>query len=188
MVRYPHYHRDKRRAMHALFAPLDPKRGAEIGVWNGRTSRSLLKKFPELRLYMVDRWTPPPEGDSWLASGDRFALRLQEEHDEAYRCAINATSDFGLRAVIRKMSSIAAATTILDGDLDFVFIDGDHSFDGTRADIDAWYDKVRCGGIISGHDYGEGEELGYGVERAVRLSFDDFDVLPETFIWYARKP
>lgn len=53
----------------------------------------------------------------------------------------------------KRMPSIEAAATYADNSLDFVFIDADHSYEAVRADIIAWWPKVKSGGIISGHDY-----------------------------------
>lgn len=54
----------------------------------------------------------------------------------------------------------------LDGSIDAVFIDADHSEEAVFADIQAWLPKVKKGGIISGHDYDEP-----GVRNAVQLHF-----------------
>ena len=40
----------------------------------------------------------------------------------------------------------------LDEELSFVFIDADHSYEGCKADFEAWAPKVRVGGLISFHD------------------------------------
>ena len=48
--------------------------------------------------------------------------------------------------------SLEVAEKIPDGSLDFVFIDGDHSFEAVRDDVRVWERKVRPGGMISGHD------------------------------------
>ena len=40
-----------------------------------------------------------------------------------------------------------------DVSLDFVYIDGDHSFDHAMLDLILWSRKVRPGGIVAGHDY-----------------------------------
>jgi hypothetical protein len=37
--------------------------------------------------------------------------------------------------------------------LDFVYIDGNHSFDYVMQDLIEWSKRVRRGGIVSGHDY-----------------------------------
>jgi hypothetical protein len=34
-----------------------------------------------------------------------------------------------------------------------VFVDGDHSYEGCRGDIEAWTPHVRVGGVIAIHDY-----------------------------------
>jgi hypothetical protein len=38
------------------------------------------------------------------------------------------------------------------GPVDFVFIDGDHSYDGLASDWKAWSDGVAEGGLIALHD------------------------------------
>ena len=37
--------------------------------------------------------------------------------------------------------------------LDFVFVDGDHSFLGIAKDFGSFYPKLKRGGIMGGHDY-----------------------------------
>jgi len=50
--------------------------------------------------------------------------------------------------------SALAASKFADGSIDCVYIDADHSYEGIKRDFEAWYPKVRSGGIVSGHDYG----------------------------------
>jgi hypothetical protein len=40
-----------------------------------------------------------------------------------------------------------------DESLDFVFLDASHKYDDIKADLFAWYPKVKKGGIFAGHDY-----------------------------------
>ncbi len=47
----------------------------------------------------------------------------------------------------------AAAERFPDGDVDFVFVDADHTYEGCLGDLKAWVPKVRKGGVIAGHDY-----------------------------------
>ena len=51
-----------------------------------------------------------------------------------------------------------------DGSIDLLFVDGDHSYEGVRVDLEAWLGKVKDGGIVVLHDYGWAE----GVRRAAR--------------------
>ena len=52
-----------------------------------------------------------------------------------------------------RLPSVKAARCIEDGELDFVFIDGEHSYETARSDIEAWWPKVSSGGLLMGHDY-----------------------------------
>lgn len=61
-----------------------------------------------------------------------------------------------------------------DKDVDLLFIDGDHAYEGVRADIDVWAKKAK---IVAFHDYGSSWD---GVKRAIdeteyleRVSVDD---------------
>ena len=40
-----------------------------------------------------------------------------------------------------------------DGELDFIYIDGDHRYEGVLADLNGWRPKLREGGIMAGHDW-----------------------------------
>lgn len=62
--------------------------------------------------------------------------------------------------------SLAAAQTLeaKRGQIDFIFIDGDHSYDACKADIAAWTPFVKRGGVIAFHDFGSRAD---GVTRAI---------------------
>lgn len=44
-----------------------------------------------------------------------------------------------------------------DNSLDFVYIDGDHSYEGVKKDILSYLPKIKNGGYIGGHDLGRGD-------------------------------
>lgn len=52
-----------------------------------------------------------------------------------------------------QMDSIDAAAQFPEACADLIFIDGDHSYEGCRDDIRAWFPKLRPGGVMIGHDY-----------------------------------
>lgn len=70
-----------------------------------------------------------------------------------------------------RMDSIQASEIFSDRSVDFVFIDGEHSYEGCLGDIRAWLPKVKNGGTIAGHDYLDDTQP--GVTRAVREVFGD---------------
>ena len=54
--------------------------------------------------------------------------------------------------IIRK-TSMEATKEFKDKSIDFVYIDGNHTFKYVAEDICEWSKKVKSGGIIAGHDY-----------------------------------
>lgn len=63
-------------------------------------------------------------------------------------------------------TSDAACKFIEDESLDYVFVDGDHSYEFTLRDLENYWPKVKPGGLISGHDF---NSVGwFGVNEAVR--------------------
>ena len=62
--------------------------------------------------------------------------------------------------------SLAAAGTLAPkrGTVDFIFIDGDHSYEACKSDIAAWAPLVKRGGVIAFHDFGSRAD---GVTRAI---------------------
>ena len=157
--------------MHALLSELDavPKIGVEVGVYRGRMSRRLLSD-PTIFLFMVDSWQAAGEADSYCTTDDHIARFTQEEHDAAMNEALDAVSEFPGRYKVLRMPSVEAAKQFKDGSLDFVFLDADHSYEAVRADIAAWWPKVRLRGVLGGHDYRD--ERNFGVIRAVGEAFD----------------
>jgi hypothetical protein len=110
-------------------------RGAEIGVDRGHFSEYMLKYIPGCTLLCVDPW--------------RWKLRGESR----YQSTVRRLAPYGDRATIIREYSFEAVMGVPDESLDFVFIDGDHSFDYIMTDIIWWSRKVRYGGVVSGHDF-----------------------------------
>ena len=70
-----------------------------------------------------------------------------------FELAKKKLSKYGRRVELIRKSSKAAAEEFKNRTLDFVFIDAAHDYESVKKDIEAWYPKVKRGGIISGHDY-----------------------------------
>lgn len=124
-----------------LFKELGFKIGAEIGVYRGGYSETLLKAIPELKLYGIDLWE--------LYSGYRD-YRKNDIRD-AYNEAKERTKNFNCELI--KGWSNQVVKKFKDESLDFVYIDGNHSYEYTVMDLAFWSKKVRKGGVIYGHDF-----------------------------------
>lgn len=130
-----------------LFGELGYTHGAEIGVAEGIYSKVLCTHIPNLRLTCVDLWDTYDRGDEW------HKARLKNR-DEQERCLALAHEKLDpYHATFIRAPSTEGVKEIADGSLDFVYIDGNHSFDYVMQDLIVWSPKVRIGGIVAGHDY-----------------------------------
>lgn len=145
--------------------PDGPVKGVEIGVFAGELSVELLQR-QDMELTMVDSWKSHGEG-VFKDSDDFHATLTQERQDGYLLMATNATEFAGNRRKIFKMESTDAPKYFEDESLDFVFIDADHTYEGCKADLHAWYPKVKKGGLFCGHDYEIPQWPKFEVKRAV---------------------
>ena len=129
-----------------LFALAGYTEGAEVGVRKGLFSRVLCKANPALRLYCVDPWMP--------YGGRKYT---QEKQDHLFEVAQENLKPYNV-TFIRK-TSMEAAKDIKENSLDFVFIDGNHTFDFAMEDIIHWSQRVRSGGIVACHDFHYGSNV-----------------------------
>lgn len=133
----------KRGHLAELFAELGFKVGAEIGVAEGFFSEVICGANVNLeKHYCVDLW------DTYFRGSTK--LKNREMQDDAYRQAQENLADFPVEFI--RESSATAHWRIPDNSLDYIYIDGDHSFDYVMTDLIWWSRKVRPGGIVSGHD------------------------------------
>ena len=131
-----------------------PKVGVEIGVYRGQNSEELLAAFPSLYLYLVDLWKEWSVGDPYYETR-HMGKQTQEQWNAVYDEARTRIEKFRDRAQILQEESVVASSRFGQGELDFVFIDADHSYEAVKKDIQSWLPKIRKGGLISGHDYGK---------------------------------
>lgn len=157
------------------------RRGAEIGVAFGGHAQAILEQGNVQRLYAVDSYRHRPEYDDPMNLPQPVFDRLFERTGQRL-------ARFGDRAQQIRLDSVEAAAQI-DDTLDFVYIDGDHSYQGIRDDLAAWFPKVRVGGIIAGHDYGQ--PAFPGVRAVADAFFQRFglEVHHEgAGVWWATRP
>ena len=156
-------------------------RGAEIGVAFGGHSEAILQHTNVSKLYAIDSYRHRPEYDDPMNLPQPVFDRLFERTGE--RLGV-----FGDRVQQIRLDSVEAADQISEP-LDFVYIDGDHSYEGIRADLDAWFPLIREGGIIAGHDYGQ--PAFPGVKAAADQFFKRFGITVThegKGVWWARRP
>ena len=130
--------------MAGLFNELGFRVGVEIGVRGGDYSLVLCETIPGLRLYGVDPYTPHAEYKD---------IQRKDSFDKYEQEAKRKLAPYGENYQFMRLYSMDAVKHFKDNSLDFVYIDGDHSFQSVTNDIYEWSKKVKVGGIISGDDY-----------------------------------
>jgi predicted O-methyltransferase YrrM len=86
--------------------------------------------------------------------------------------------------------SVEAATLFPDGTIDLAYIDDDHDGEGPVRSINAWWPKVRQGGILAGHDYLPSENEEEYVRKAVNdfVREKDLPLMCDEWDWWVVKP
>jgi hypothetical protein len=142
---------------------------AEIGTWRGDFARWILMGRRPKLLYLVDPWEYRSEGAYERA---RFGGRTndgQAEMDAMHSDVLRRFRKHIQRGQVqvRRSRSAEAAGSFAADTLDWVYIDGDHTYEGVMADLEAYFPTVKPGGCIAGDDYGHAGWWEDGVTRAV---------------------
>jgi predicted O-methyltransferase YrrM len=69
--------------------------------------------------------------------------------------------------IIWRKSSNEGAEHLVTHSLDWVYIDGDHSYEAVKTDLENFSRVVKPGGVIAGDDYGLDGWWAKGIDRAV---------------------
>jgi hypothetical protein len=77
----------------------------------------------------------------------------QTKQDALFQGAQDLLQPWRSITTFHRMLSTQAAQQIPDQSLDFVYVDARHDYCGATEDIQAYYPKLRPGGILAGHDY-----------------------------------
>lgn len=181
----------------------------EIGSWKGMATAvmgGVLSEY-EGTLFAIDTW----KGSSSVPS-----MEWEAGNTDIFNIFIDNMKLLGLLNEVVKpivMESTAAAQIFQDNSLDFIFIDGDHSYSSVKQDILVWLPKLKEGGTICGHcaegyysqyseivkaeidcqcelDWVITEEGGVhpGVVKATYEVFGNkYEIMPGTSIWYYQK-
>ena len=138
----------------------------EIGSYIGASSLMISKGLKQnSKLYCVDTWQNDAMTEGNWDSYVEFQKNVKPVKDKIIAVrgtSINASSKF-------------------DKKIDFLFIDGDHSYEGVKADVDAWFPKLKSGGIIVMHDIGWAEGVIRVVKENIQPNLVKFEKLPNMY-------
>lgn len=125
----------------------------EIGSWKGRSASAMavniVNSNKAIKFFCVDTWKGSEEHQEGqvFADVDVIGGSLLDRFLENTKPVENHIQ------IIRKESTVAA-NDFEDHSLAFVYIDASHDYESVKKDLNAWYPKVKKGGILAGHDWG----------------------------------
>ncbi len=85
-------------------------------------------------------------------------LTISQEQQRFFQHFNRQTKIDCFRANSQSMDTVRSVSKTIDGDVDFLFIDGDHTYEGVKADWENYKDVVCPGGIVAFHDIEYSEE------------------------------
>lgn len=154
------------------------KNMVEVGVAHGRNAREILKAIQDWNFLY---WGIDPYEMYGDYRGDNNSRGRKILHNEKMAQKYVFSDN---RAELIKEFSEKAAKLFDFNSLDLVFIDGNHSYEYVKKDLESWYSKVRPMGILAGHDYiFEGRHSGvkravdeFVIKNCIKLHLDDDNV------------
>lgn len=140
---------------------------AELGVYKGEFSEVLLNNCVPKELVLIDLW----DAESHIASADADGNNL-EHIKGSDLCAEVMNKFFDKKNVVVIKGFTDEILKYPNDYFDVIYIDADHSYAGCKNDLKNAFQKIRNGGIISGHDYEWNFEKAksyyeFGVKQAV---------------------
>lgn len=161
--------------LEALCEQVRPKHAVEIGSWKGLSS-SIIARYSGL-LFCVD---------TWRGAENEPTMKREAMLRSVFSVFQSNIEILGLTEKIRPMlmSSAEALKVFRSDQLEFVYIDGDHSYEAVMQDL-TWFDFISPGGILAGHD---NDEKHPGVQQALKETFGDkIKLMEKSSIWFIQK-
>jgi len=119
----------------------------EVGTWKGMSAAymavEIINSKKDIKFDCVDTW-------DFVPSQTEIPLHMFDDLYEVFLKNIEPVKD---KITPVKALSWDGADFYEDNSLDFVFIDAAHDYESVKKDINAWFPKIKKGGVISGHDY-----------------------------------
>jgi hypothetical protein len=117
----------------------------EIGVARGNFSEILLSGTNLKKLNLVDPYCK--QNDNEYSDSMNF-LNMDDE----YEFCKNKLNKYQQRIKFIRELSIKASENFSDNSIDFIYIDGNHSYKNVTEDLETFWSKVKVGGIMCGDD------------------------------------
>lgn len=126
--------------------------GIEIGVLKGENSCEILKNLNISKLYLIDPYTKYEDyKKDQNYDNVKLAEKISKKRLKKYKNKVVWVKEYSQNAIKKIQEKV-----------DFVYVDGNHEYEYVKKDLELYWEKLKEGGVLSGHD------IQYlGVSRAV---------------------
>ena len=148
----------------------------ELGCWKGKSSSYLLTEALNsgkmLDISFIDTWMGSIEHLDPECEFHEPGLLNNPDH--IWEIFNQNIAKINYPKNLFRRDTFDAVSYFEDASISFLFIDTAHEYEHVIKEIDAWFPKVKLGGIIAGHDY-----FTPGVNQAVN---EFFELVPHPLI------
>jgi predicted O-methyltransferase YrrM len=165
-----------------------PKLIVEVGTWLGGSAVHMARLLRAAGLkdsciICIDTWLGSSE--HFLNAPERRQLKIANGRATFYDDFMRNVVEHGLQDIILPFSitSVAAAEVLRECNLkpDLIYLDGDHTVRGFRADLELYWDILRPGGILLGDDF-DWHEIHMNVLEFAYLQKVEFTAFDNKFV------
>ncbi len=169
-----HLTRREKLKLYHLARTIEGKVIVEIGSYLGASASFLAaaisRSSKDGRLYCVDTWQ-----NHGMTEGGRDTLAEFLENTASYREWLTP---------LRGSSSEVADS--FEHKVDFLFVDGDHSYEGVLEDVKAWLPKLNEGALVAFHDIGWAEGVNRVIAEKIKPHIGSEGSLPNLYWGWLR--
>jgi len=114
----------------------------EIGTQRGSNARSICNNLNVKEIYCID----PYANYSEIRQGKEYTFNFLPH----LKIAMHRLKKYPVKFILKE--SFVAIKDI-PNNVDFIYIDGNHDYAYCLSDIEQYYNKLKPGGVIAGHDF-----------------------------------
>jgi len=128
----------------------------EIGSFLGGSICHLATKIDkniQTNIFCIDTWTFDNISDGHLTL-------CTPKEEKSYRTQfLENVAKYNIYLTAIQMDSILAAQHFNDKSVDFLFVDGNHTYPHTKEELLAWLPKMKENSVILGHDFSSSPDI-----------------------------